>query len=126
MTLIIAIVAGIINFMIGGLWYGLLFQKPWIDAMGINPENIGKNGDGKKEMLMTVIVEVIISIVTILFLSAINAATPLNAIIIGIITVLSGLKNYFFEQRPVKLILINESYKIVAFVVIGLALLLIK
>ncbi|WP_342748315.1 hypothetical protein [Streptococcus penaeicida] len=41
-------------------------------------------------------------------------------------TVLSGLKNYFFEQRPVKLILINESYKIVAFMVIGLALLLIK
>ncbi|WP_245871464.1 DUF1761 domain-containing protein [Streptococcus penaeicida] len=77
MTLIIAIVAGIINFMIGALWYGLLFQKPWIEAMGINPEDIGKNGDGKKEMIMTVIVEVIISIVTILFLSAINAATPL-------------------------------------------------
>lgn len=49
MTLIIAIVAGIINFMIGGLWYGLLFQKPWIEAQGINPEDIGKNGDGKKK-----------------------------------------------------------------------------
>ncbi|VTS22063.1 membrane protein [Streptococcus porcinus] len=125
MTLIIAIVAGIINFMIGGLWYGLLFQKPWIQAQGINPEDIGKNGDGKKEMIMTLIVEVIISIITILFLSAINAATPINALIIGLITILSGLKNYFFEQRPVKLILINESYKLVAFIIIGLALLLV-
>lgn len=125
MTLIIAIVAGIINFMIGGLWYGLLFQKSWIQAQGINPEDIGKNGDGKKEMIMTLIVEVIISIITILFLSAINAAIPINALIIGLITILSGLKNYFFEQRPVKLILINESYKLVAFIIIGLALLLV-
>ncbi|GAA5350428.1 DUF1761 domain-containing protein [Streptococcus uberis] len=125
MTLIVAIVTGVINFMIGGLWYGMLFQKAWIKAMGINPEDIGKNGDGKKEMMMTLIVEVIISILTILFLSAIHAATPLNALVIGIITVLSGLKNYFFEQKSLTLILINESYKMVAFMVIGLALLLV-
>ncbi|MCK1239061.1 DUF1761 domain-containing protein [Streptococcus uberis] len=125
MTLIVAIVTGVINFMIGGLWYGKLFQKAWIKAMGINPEGIGKNGDGKKEMMMTLIVEVIISILTILFLSAIHATTPLNALVIGIITVLSGLKNYFFEQKSLTLILINESYKMVAFMVIGLALLLV-
>ncbi|MCK1249817.1 DUF1761 domain-containing protein [Streptococcus uberis] len=125
MTLIVAIVTGVINFMIGGLWYGMLFQKAWIKAMGINPEDISKNGDGKKEMMMTLIVEVIISILTILFLSAIHAATPLNALVIGIITVLSGLKNYFFEQKSLTLILINESYKMVAFMVIGLALLLV-
>ncbi|MCK1192795.1 DUF1761 domain-containing protein [Streptococcus uberis] len=125
MTLIVAIVTGVINFMIGGLWYGMLFQKAWIKAMGINPEDIGKNGDGKKEMMMTLIVEVIISILTILFLSAIHAATPLNALVIGIITVLSGLKNYFFEQKSLTLILINESYKMVAFMFIGLALLLV-
>ncbi|GAB6689083.1 DUF1761 domain-containing protein [Streptococcus uberis] len=125
MTLIVAIVTGVINFMIGGLWYGMLFQKAWIKAMGINPEDIGKKGDGKKEMMMTLIVEVIISILTILFLSAIHAATPLNALVIGIITVLSGLKNYFFEQKSLTLILINESYKMVAFMVIGLALLLV-
>lgn len=125
MTLIVAIVTGVINFVIGGLWYGMLFQKAWIKAMGINPKDIGKNGDGKKEMMMTLIVEVIISILTILFLSAIHAATPLNALVIGIITVLSGLKNYFFEQKSLTLILINESYKMVAFMVIGLALLLV-
>ncbi|VTS12876.1 DUF1761 domain-containing protein [Streptococcus pseudoporcinus] len=125
MTLFIAMITGLINFMIGGLWYGLLFQKPWIEAMGINPEDISKNGDGKKEMIMTLIVEVIISMVTILFLSALNAATPINAMIIGLITILSGLKNYFFEQRPLKLILINESYKLMAFIIIGLALLFV-
>lgn len=118
MTLFIATIAGLINFMIGGLWYGLLFQKPWIEAMGINPEDIGKNGDGKKEMIMTLIVEVIISMLTILFLSALNAATPINAMIIGLIAILSGLKNYFFEKRPLKLILINESYKLMAFIIL--------
>ncbi len=123
MTLFIAIVTGLINFMIGGIWYGKLFAKPWMKAMNINPEDIGKNGDGKKEMMMTMIVEVIISIITIYFLNAIHSATLSSALIIGLITVLSGLKNYFFEQKPVQLILINESYKLVAFLVIGLALL---
>lgn len=30
MTLLIAIITGMINFMIGGLCYGLLFRDPWM------------------------------------------------------------------------------------------------
>ncbi|PIO78383.1 DUF1761 domain-containing protein [Streptococcus parauberis] len=125
MTLLIAIITGIINFMIGGLWYGILFRDPWMKAMGIKKEDIGKNGDGKKEMAMTAIVEIIISILVILFLQSVHAATLTPALIIGLIVVLAVLKNYFFEQKPFQLILINESYKLVAFLVIGLAMLFV-
>ncbi|KHD43365.1 DUF1761 domain-containing protein [Streptococcus hongkongensis] len=122
MILVIAIITGIINFMIGGLWYGLLFRTPWMKAMGIKQEDIGKNGDGKQEMAMTVIVEIILSILVIIFLHSIHAATLTSALTIGVIVVLASLKNYFFEQKSLQLILINESYKIVSFLVIGLAL----
>ncbi|MFZ2185221.1 DUF1761 domain-containing protein [Streptococcus parauberis] len=125
MTLLIAIITGIINFMIGGLWYGILFRDPWMKAMGIKKEDIGKNGDDKKEMAMTAIVEIIISILVILFLQSVHAATLTSALIIGLIVVLAVLKNYFFEQKPFQLILINESYKLVAFLVIGLAMLFV-
>lgn len=92
--------------------------------MGIKKEDIGKNGDGKKEMAMTAIVEIIISILVILFLQSVHAATLTSALIIGLIVVLAVLKNYF-EQKPFQLILINESYKRVAFLVIGLAMLFV-
>nr|WP_277422207.1 DUF1761 family protein [Streptococcus suis] len=38
----------------------------------------------------------------------------------GVIAVLASLKNYIFEQRPLKLILINESYKLVCYLVVGI------
>ncbi|CYV08212.1 membrane protein [Streptococcus suis] len=36
MTLIFGIVAGLIAFAIGGLWYGLIFRDAWIEASGID------------------------------------------------------------------------------------------
>lgn len=36
MTLILGIVAGLIAFAIGGLWYGLIFRDAWIEASGID------------------------------------------------------------------------------------------
>lgn len=50
MTLIFGIVAGLIAFAIGGLWYGLIFRDAWIKASGIDMATVetdrqaGKNG----------------------------------------------------------------------------------
>src|SRR5207237_588997 len=40
------LVGGIVIFLRGGLWYSLLFKKPWIRLMGI-PEEKMKEGAGK-------------------------------------------------------------------------------
>ena len=36
MTLILGILAGLIAFAIGGLWYSLIFRDAWIEASGID------------------------------------------------------------------------------------------
>ena len=47
--------------------------------------------------------------------------SPLHAAVgMGVTAVLASLKNYVFEQRPIKLILINESYKLVCYLVVGI------
>ncbi|HEM3455626.1 DUF1761 domain-containing protein [Streptococcus suis] len=124
MTLILGIVAGLIAFAIGGLWYGLIFHDAWIEASGIDMAKVeadrqaGKNG--QKEMVISLAIEVLTAVVAIFFIKTLGVS-PLHAAGgMGVIAVLASLKNYVFEQRPLKLILINESYKLVCYLVVGI------
>ncbi|HFI0083947.1 TPA: DUF1761 domain-containing protein [Streptococcus suis] len=124
MTLIFGIVAGLIAFAIGGLWYGLIFRDAWIKASGIDMKKIeadrqaGKNG--QKEMMLSVIIEVIFAVLLMIYIQTLGVS-PLHAAGgMGVIAVLASLKNYVFEQRPINLILINESYKLVCYLVVGI------
>ncbi|HEL1998589.1 TPA: DUF1761 domain-containing protein [Streptococcus suis] len=124
MTLIFGIVAGLIAFAIGGLWYGLIFRDAWIKASGIDMAKVeadrqaGKNG--QKEMVISLVIEVLTAIITIFFIKTLDVS-PLHAAGgMGVIAVLASLKNYVFEQRPTNLILINESYKLVCYLVVGI------
>ncbi len=124
MTLILGIIAGLIAFAIGGLWYGLIFRDAWIEASGIDMTKVeaerqeGKKG--QKEMLISLAIEVATAVVTIFFIKTLDVS-PLHAAGgMGVIAILASLKNYIFEQRPIKLILINESYKLVCYLVVGI------
>ncbi|MGQ7412125.1 DUF1761 domain-containing protein [Streptococcus suis] len=124
MTLVFGIVAGLIAFAIGGLWYGLIFRDAWIKASGIDMATVeadrqaGKNG--QKEMVISLIIEVLTAVVAIFFIKTLDVS-PLHAAGgMGVIAILASLKNYVFEQRPINLILINESYKLVCYLVVGI------
>ncbi|MGQ7504499.1 DUF1761 domain-containing protein [Streptococcus suis] len=124
MTLILGIVAGLIAFAIGGLWYGMIFRDAWIKASGIDMAKVeadrqaGKNG--QKEMVISLVIEVLTAIITIFFIKTLGVSTLHAAGGMGVIAVLASLKNYVFEQRPINLILINESYKLVCYLVVGI------
>ena len=124
MTLLFGILAGLITFAIGGLWYGLIFRDAWIEASGIDMAKVeadrqaGKNG--QKEMMISLAIEVVTAVVAIFFIKTLDVS-PLHAAGgMGVIAVLASLKDYVFEQRPIKLILINESYKLVCYLVEGI------
>lgn len=124
MTLIFGIVAGLVAFAIGGLWYGLIFRDAWIKASGIDMAQVeadrqaGKNG--QKEMVISLVIEVLTAVVAIFFIKTLDVS-PLHAAGgMGVIAILASLKNYVFEQRPINLILINESYKLVCYLVVGI------
>ena len=41
------LVAALSAFPIGGLWYSLLFAKPWMKEIGFNEEEFSKSNMGK-------------------------------------------------------------------------------
>jgi hypothetical protein len=115
------LVAALSGFVIGGLWYGPLFQKPWMALTGITKEQ-----GAKANMAVTF-----------------GGAYVLNAIgATGIVIVLgehrgwlAGLHTgvftafffvatalgviYLFEQRPFKLWCINAGYQLCNFAAMG-------
>ena len=114
MTIILGIVAGLIAFTIGGLWYGVIFRDAWIQASGIDMEQVEaahqEGQKGQNEMVMSLAIEIVTAIALMIFIQTLGVS-PLHAAGgMGIVAILSSLKNYFFEQRSVQLIVINESY----------------
>ena len=47
MTILFAVLAGIVSFIIGGLWYGLIFRQAWLKAVGLSPSQIETAGNGQ-------------------------------------------------------------------------------
>lgn len=116
------LVATILAFVIGGLWYSpLLFYKAWLDGAGLTEEQAQRGHPAR--------------IYGGAFFMTFVAATLLAAIIghhkglgvgmhWGLIVGLgwvatSFATNYLFERRSFKLWLINGGYNVVLFVVMG-------
>jgi hypothetical protein len=49
------IAAGVAAFVIGGLWYGPLFGKPWAAAMGWKPDQKPEPGTVKRAMILQIV-----------------------------------------------------------------------
>ncbi|UJS28170.1 DUF1761 domain-containing protein [Macrococcoides canis] len=121
MNFIAAIIAGLIAFMIGGLWYSVLFGKAWQREVKITDAEIKAAGSGTPQMISAGVVEVIVSLCVFFLLTHIDLNVLCAGAVIGLISVLSSLKNYFFEMKSIKLILINESYRMICFMIMAIA-----
>ncbi|UTH00450.1 DUF1761 domain-containing protein [Macrococcoides canis] len=121
MNFIAAIIAGLIAFIIGGLWYSVLFGKAWQREVKITDAEIKEAGSGTPQMILAVIVEVIVSLCVFFLLTHTDLNVLCAGAVIGLISVLSSLKNYFFEMKSIKLILINESYRMICFMIMAIA-----
>ena len=115
------LVAALSGFVIGGLWYGPLFQKPWMQLTGMTKErgaqvNMAVTYGGA--YVLNLVGAIGIALVlghhsgwasglhTGVFTAAFFVATALGVI-------------YLFEQRPFKLWCINAGYQIVNFAAMG-------
>lgn len=124
MNLLFAGIAGVVAFMIGGLWYGVLFKERWIKAVGFTEEEIANKGNGKTEMIFTFVIEIIFALVLVNVLKLMNIHPLLGAGLLALVSTLSSLKNYFFEGKSKDLIWITEAYRWVCYLVVGLAAML--
>ena len=118
------VVAALSAFLIGGLWYSLLFAKPWMKENGFTEEELRKGNMGKI-FGGSFILALIISFVLVLFLgpdrnASIGATAGFMA---GVFWVAAAMGiTYLFERKSFKLFLINAGYHVLTFTIMGLIL----
>lgn len=111
--------AALSTFVIGGLWYSVLFAKPWQRAAGVSDEQL-KSGAARifigsflLAIVMAASLAAFIGTGGMLFgtLAGLAAGVTWVAAAFGV--------NYLFERRSLLLFAINASYNILAFTIMG-------
>jgi hypothetical protein len=118
------IAAALSSFVLGGLWYGPLFARPWMAAAGVTQDQVNR---GNKAMIFggTFVLALIAAASFAFFLGAnIDATTgALYGFTAGLCWVTTSLgSTYLFEHKPLSLFLINGGYRTLQFTLIGLIL----
>jgi hypothetical protein len=113
--------ASVSAFVIGGLWYGPLFGKAWMDITGITEEMMAQ----RNQIMIfgfSFVLNVIMAVNLAMFIGA--EAGIVFGVAAGFFTgafwVSAMLGVFFlFEGRPLKLFLINGGYATVSLTVMG-------
>jgi len=113
------LVSVVSNMILGALWYSpVLFGNQWLKLIGKKAEDISKD-DASKSMMFSIIPAIVLIVLLSLVLAFTRASTVADALIIGTITSLgfmgmNAFNQYLFEQRSLKLIILNTGYPFVA------------
>jgi hypothetical protein len=117
------LVAAASGFMVGGLWYGPLFSKPWMAENDFSEEELAKGN-----MIKTYGLTFAFSVLSALMLGHLLARTGVTetksimmisvGIAIGFIVPAIGT-NYLFGQKSGKLFAIDAGYWVAFYAVMG-------
>ena len=112
-------VAAVTSFVIGGLWYSLLFAKPWQKASGVTDEQL-KSGT-VRIFVVSFVLALVMAASLAAFIGAGGAAFGTFAgLAAGLTWVAAAFGvNYLFERRSLVLFFINASYNVVTFTAMG-------
>lgn len=129
------LVCGVANMIIGFLWYGPLFGKPWADMMGFTFKSPEEQKAMQKKMIPGYAITFILALITayVLSHSFVFASTYLNVsgyqagLSVGFWSWLGfilpiTIGSVIWESKPIKLWTINASYWLVSLLVTGVIL----
>ena len=116
---IAVLVAAASTFVLGGLWYSLLFAKPWQRAAGVTDEQL--TSGAPRIFLGSALVSLVMAASLAAFIGGAGLAFGLFAGFAAGLTFVAAAFgiNYLFERRSLKLWAINAGYNVVAFTVMG-------
>lgn len=114
------VVAALSGFALGGLWYGPLFGKAWMAASGMTEER-ARSANMVRIYGLTLLLNIVAAVSLAMFIGAGDLNFGLFAgFMTGLTFVSVGLGiTYLFEQRPLRLWLINAGYQTLFFTVMG-------
>ena len=119
------LVAGLSSLILGALWYSpALFGAAWMRESGVT-EDKAKGANMAKTMTLALLLAIIGAAVFAMFLGP--TATAVFGVSVGFAAGLCWVAgsfgiNYLFEQRSLKLFLINGGYHTLQYTLIGLIL----
>lgn len=116
------IAATLCAFVLGALWYGPLFGKPWMAAVGLTPDDAQKVNMGFL-LGFTFAFEFIMAFTLAMFFG--NGMDALSGTFYGFLTgfawvALALAINAMYEQKSLVYILINGGYWVAVFTLMGL------
>lgn len=121
------IIGTVFNISLGMLWYsGALFMKPWMEEAGITKQDMeSSKGKMGKVYALTALFALITSYVIGFIILNMGIDTMLSAIVVAAIVWLGTsspmiIKNWGFENRSIKLGIINQSYNLVVYIVVAI------
>lgn len=116
---IAVLVAGVSAFVVGGIWYGALFAKPWQALVGLSDEEV--RSGALRVFGGSLVLSLVMAVNLAFFIGAEGASFGLFAGLaagVGWVATAFGI-NYLFERRPLKLYLINAGYNVITFALMG-------
>ena len=119
-------VATLSSFVLGGLWYSVLFGKIWQNASGISLDQMKNAGS------MPYVIALVCSLLSAVgFHHLVMHSTSLEnnifaGLIVGILVALSLAINYQFSGRDQKVLLIDAAYHVARFVIYALVFWFVK
>lgn len=130
------VVAAVIAMVLGFLWYGPLFSKPWMKELGLTKEKI--EASKKKGMTLNYVLMMVSALVMAYVLAHVIA---MSVIALGHMGLLTGVQSGFWmwlgfvatvvlgkvlwEGRSWKLYAIDAGYYLVSLILMGVAIVLV-
>ncbi|QQR60836.1 DUF1761 domain-containing protein [Candidatus Uhrbacteria bacterium] len=127
------LVAAISTVVLGFLWYGPLFGKPWMKLMGIDPSKMSKEamkGMNKTYALMSIgslVLAYVLSFTTEFAMTYTQTFGWVGGVMSGFWTWLGffapvQMDEQLWGNKPWKLYFINTGYRLVSLIIMGVIL----
>ena len=117
------IVAAILYWLLGALWFGVLFSNQWMALEGFKAADL-KNINPTIPYIVSMIANLVIAFILALVCATQKADSAVKGAQTGILmgigfVATTALSTYMFEGRPFHLYLINEGYPVVGLALMG-------
>jgi hypothetical protein len=121
---IAVVVAAIAYWLLGAVWYSVLFNKAWMELEHITPEQVAGAPAPIAPFIISFLLNLVIAFVLAQICAWRNANTAARGAALGILIWIGFLgpvtyTTYMYEMRPKQLFAINEFYVLVGMCLMG-------
>lgn len=119
------IIGTVFNMGLGAMWYSnVLFAKQWMKESGVTEDQISDTTGMGKVYALTMLMALATAYVIGFLVNNLNLTSIIQVLVLAVMVWIGSdlpmiIKNWGFEGRTIKLGLINHTYQLAIYVVVG-------